>query len=169
MNKPIYRFKFSDEFTDKLYMFSKNHQFDDRKEFKAAWVIFVSDYSDLFKYEIGRLSTLGYSGDILDKMYKSARYYFRKKTVSVKLKEKRSYQNVTKELLESIDNHIRTNFICSDYKPSLYFDKFYKENNDIIQSEVLYLSRNGYTDINDINEKIKKTYKNRYYLLSKQV
>jgi hypothetical protein len=166
MNKTIYRFKFSHDFANKLCEFAKNNQTNDRKEFKSKWSSFVEKETFLFKNEVERLNSLGYSGDILDKMYKSARYYYRKKKTFIKSKENRSYQNVTKELLDKIDNHIQTNYLCSDYKPSTYFEKFYKENNDIIQVEILYLSRYDYIDI---NEKIKKTYKNRYYLLSKKL
>jgi hypothetical protein len=168
--KNIYRYKFSNTFTDELYEFSKIHKYDERKDFKEAWAEFVNMKANVIQEEIKRLEDLGYSGDILDKMFKSTRYYFRKKTASTNtLKERRCYQTVSKELLDSIDSHIQTNFSQLDFKPSIYFNTYCKENEDILKTEILFLSRNGYNDINDIKEKIKKTYKNRYYLLSKRL
>ena len=39
-NRPtvIYRFKFTEQFMEELYKFSKIHQYDDRKDFKEAWL-----------------------------------------------------------------------------------------------------------------------------------
>ena len=76
----IFRYKFSDEFTGPLYQFSKIHQYDHRKDFKEAWNIWIEENDDLVNKEAKRLSELDYKGDIIDKMFKSARYYFRKKS-----------------------------------------------------------------------------------------
>ena len=75
----IYRFKFTPEFTQLLFEFSKLHQFDDRHTFREAWEVWLEDNNDEVCKETRYLSNLGYEGDVLDKMYKSSRYYFRKK------------------------------------------------------------------------------------------
>ena len=80
ININIYRYKFIEEFTNELYKFSKIHQYDHRKDFKEAWNIWVEDNQGFVDEEVRRLSNLGYDGDIIDKMFKSARYYFRKKS-----------------------------------------------------------------------------------------
>ena len=96
----IYRYKFTQEFMDHLYQFSKIHQYDDRKVFKDSWDIFKEDSDDIISSEMRRLEGLNYNGDILDKMFKSARYYFRKKTTLKKEPvQRRVYINVQKELL----------------------------------------------------------------------
>jgi hypothetical protein len=79
INAPIFRFKFTEAFMEDLYKFSKIHQYDHRKDFKEAWTIWIEENNDIIDEEVERLLALGYDGDILDKMFKSARYYFRKK------------------------------------------------------------------------------------------
>ena len=76
-----YRFKYTDELTEELAYFSKLHQYDDRKQFKEEWNIWKQkpeiDY--LLTTEFERLTKNGQKGDVLDKIFKSARYYYRKK------------------------------------------------------------------------------------------
>jgi hypothetical protein len=166
ININIYRYKFIEEFTGELYKFSKIHQYDHRKDFKEAWNIWVDDNQGLVDEEVRRLSNLGYDGDILDKMFKSARYYFRKKSTEKKEPQKRRvYVGVEKDLLEAMDKHIIQNVNNKDYKPSDGFSIFCKENLEILQEEVNRLCKCGLTNHIEIKDKIKKTYKNRYFML----
>jgi hypothetical protein len=166
INVNIFRFKFKHDFTNELYIFSKVHQYDHRKDFKEAWKIWLEDNENLVESEIRRLTNLGYDGDINDKMFKSARYYFRKKSTEKKEPIKRRvYQGVQKELLEAMDTHIKENLNDKSFKPSDGFEQFCKEQLELIKDEVNQLCKNGYTDSNEIKSKIKKTYKNRYFLL----
>lgn len=161
----IYRFKFTDDFTNELYKFSKIHQYDHRKDFKEAWDIWVEDNDGIVNEEVRHLVNIGYDGDILDKMFKSARYYFRKKSTEKKAPaERRQYIGVQKELLDAMDNHITTKINRNDCKPSESFDDFCKNNISVLQEEIAILVKNGITNIAEIKEKIKKTYKNRYFL-----
>lgn len=75
----IYRYEFSKEFMDELYHFSKIHQYDDRHTYKEEWDKWINTNYELIKNEKLRLINLGYKGDIENKMFKSGRYYFRKK------------------------------------------------------------------------------------------
>jgi hypothetical protein len=164
-NINIYRYKFRDEFTEELFKFSKIHQYDDRKSFKEAWNLWIDDNETLVNSEFIRLKELGYDGDIHDKMYKSARYYFRKKSTEKKEPVKRRiYIGNQKELLEAMDNHIKTGVNSGNFKPSEGFDEFCKQNVDIIKEEVNVLVRAGITNSEEIKSKIKKTYKNRCFL-----
>ena len=164
-NVNIYRYKFTDDFTDELFKFSKIHQYDERKAFKEAWAIWTEDNDDIVKEEFNRLRGLGYDGDILDKMFKSARYYFRKKSTEKKEPVKRRiYVGSQKDLLEAMDDHIKSNVVKRDFKPSDGFEEFCKENVDLLKEEVAVLCRAGLTDPNEIKAKVKKTYKNRYFL-----
>ena len=165
----IFRYKFTEEFTVELYKFSKIHQYDHRKDFKEAWTIWTDDNSDIIDREMRRLTLLGYEGDILDKMFKSARYYFRKKSTEKKEPQKRRvYIGIQKELLDLIDEHIKSNIGIDGYKPSDGFDIFCQENTEILKKEVENLIKNGLTDSTEIKNKIKKTYKNRYFLIIKK-
>jgi len=162
----IYRYKFTNEFTIELYKFSKVHQYDHRKDFKEAWEIWIDENSNLVDDEVRRLTNLGYNGDILNKMFKSARYYFRKKSTEKKEPAKRrTYVGSQKDLLESMDDHIKSNISSGDFKPADGFDEFCKQNVDILKDQVNQLIRSGITDSNEIKSKIKKTYKNRYFLI----
>ena len=80
----IYRYKFTEELTAELFKFSKIHQYDHRKDFKEAWAIWLENNEYLVETEIRRLKNFGYIGDIRDKMFKSARYYLRKKSTEKK-------------------------------------------------------------------------------------
>lgn len=165
-NVSIYRYKFTDDFTQELYKFSKIHQYDHRKDFKEAWQIWTEENENLVDSEVRRLVNLCYDGDVLDKMFKSARYYFRKKDADKKEPQKRRvYIGVQKELLEAMDKHIVNNINNKDYKPSEGFSLFCKEYFEILKEEVNRLCKAGFTDHNEIKDKIKKTYKNRYFIL----
>ena len=166
----IFRYKFTQEFMDELYQFSKIHQYDDRHGFKEAWLVWTKDYEELVNSEISRLSELRYDGDIIDKMFKSARYYFRKKS-SIKSKpcERRTYVSVQRELLDAMDLHIETNIIVNNYKPSNGFDDFCNTNINALQTEMSHLVKHKLYDIDVIKNKIKKTYKNRYFMMKASV
>jgi hypothetical protein len=162
----IYRYKLSADIVSALHYFSKVHKHDDRKDFKAAWLIWIEENKELVRSETDRLSELNYDGDILDKMFVSARYYFRKKTNEKKEPQKRrSYIGVNAELIEAMDKHINANIV---YKPSLGFDKFCIEYVDLLQKEVTVLYKNGMLDSEEIRTKIKKTYKNRHYIITQK-
>lgn len=165
-NMKIYRYKFSDNFIEELYKFSKIHQYDHRTEFKEAWELWIEDNSILILDESTRLSDLGYDGDILNKMFTSARYYFRKKgTVKKAPKMRCTYIGIQKQLLDAMDNHITLKLNESWYKPSLGFNDFCKENIELLQQEIELLVKYNIVDSNDIKKKIKKTYKNRYFMI----
>lgn len=168
-NINIYRYKFTNEFTDELFKFSKIHQYDHRKDFKEAWEIWIENNSELVDEEVRRLNNLGYDGDIIDKMFKSARYYFRKKSTEKKEPAKRRvYVGSQKDFLEQMDEHIKSCINSGDFKPSDGFDEFCKQNISLLKEQVSLLFRSGITDANEIKSKIKKTYKNRYFLIIKK-
>jgi hypothetical protein len=161
----IYRYKFTNEFMNELFKFSKIHQYDHRKDFKEAWDKWMDENDDIIDEEVRRLTTLGYEGDIIDKMFKSARYYFRKKSTEKKDPVKRRvYVGTHKDLLEAMDDHINKNMNSGNFKPSDGFDEFCKENIDLLKEQINALCKAGFTDSNEIKFKIKKTYKNRYFL-----
>ena len=162
----IYRYKFTEDFMVDLYKFAKIHQYDDRKDFKEAWLIWVEDNKDIVDEEIHRLLYLGYEGDILDKMFKSARYYFRKKSTEKKQpKQRRQYISVNRELLNAMDNHIEDNMYNDNYQPKTGFITFCKDNEILLKDAISKLYEQGEKNSGLIEDKIKKTYKNRYFML----
>jgi len=163
----IYRFKFTEEFMVYLYNFSKIHQYDDRKDFKEAWNVWMEENDDIIDGEMRRLLTLGYEGDVLDKMFKSARYYFRKKsTERTDPKQRRQYISVTKDLLDAMDRHIENNIYDENYQPKTGFITFCKDNETLLKDTISSIFEQGIKESELIEDKIKKTYKNRYFMLT---
>jgi hypothetical protein len=162
----IYRYKFTNEFTEELFKFAKIHQYDERNTFKDSWKIWKEVNIETFDAETRRLQNIGYSGDIEEKMYKSARYYFRKKSIESKEPTKRkNYVNFPKEVLDAMDLHIQTGIAEGNFKPSDGFNSFCKENIELLHKGVILLYHAGTTDAEEIKSKVKKTYKNRYFLI----
>jgi len=164
----IYRFKFVEPFVEELYNFSKIHQYEDRVTFKESWTQWTSDNSALVDGETRRLLCLGYDGNIMDKMYKSARYYFRnKKTEKKEPKKRRKYSSVNKELLDAMDEHILENIKKDDYQPKTGFVDFCNntKNKSVLKETVHKLCEEGTKDPVTIEQKMKKTYKNIYFYL----
>ena len=167
LSSVIYRFKFSEDFMEELYNFSKIHQYDERKDFKEAWKIWTEENNDIINLETRRLTNLDYDGDIMDKMFKSVRYYFRKKSTQTKEpKQRRQYISVTRELLDAMDNHIKDNINDNSYQPKIGFVSFCKDNELILKETISTLFENEIKDTTLIQDKIKKTYKNRYFMLT---
>lgn len=109
-----YRYKFTNEFINELYIFSKIHQYDDRKTFKEAWNnwIIEDEIERLIQCELLRLEEIEYKGDIMIKMFQSARYYYRKKIEIIKNikkpieKKQKEFPGFSPNLLEAIDIHV---------------------------------------------------------------
>ena len=170
INIQIYRYKFTDVFMQELYIFSKVHQYDHRKVFKEAWEVWIEENDNIVTSEVKRLTELGYDGNIIEKMFKSARYYFRKKSTEKKeTSERRIYIGVEKNLLESMDKHIISGIIQENYKPSDGFDDFCKNHIDLLKDQVHLLCKNGLVNAEEIKKKMKKTYKNRYFLFVQKI
>jgi hypothetical protein len=161
MQSSIYRYKFTQCFTIELYSFAKIHEYDNRKDFKESWNIWVHENEDIISNEVRYLTNLSYNGDILDKMFKSARYYFRKKsTVKKEASSRCVYVGMKQDLLNAMDKHIME----SVDKPSVSYNNFCRDNEYIFEDSILYLHDNGITESKYIENKFKKVYKNRYFI-----
>lgn len=164
----VYRYKLEPAIIDLINDFAKLHQYDSRKDYKEAWDIWYNETEDI-KREEKRLVDIGYVGDINIKMYKAGRYYYRKKELNPnkEAKKRNTYITLNNEVLELMDNHIKENIDNDDYSPANGFNNFCEIYSDIVLKEIKRLFTNyNFTD-EDIKYKIKKTYKNRYYLISR--
>jgi hypothetical protein len=177
-----YRFVLSPEVIDNLAEFAKVHQHDDRKSFKEAWQKWIKDedIEPIINDEVKRLKNSGFVGDVLDKMFKSTRYYYRNKSDSNNKdnenKTRKSYETVPRHILENIDKHIHTqinnkancilkdNINISTVSPAESFNIYLNENKaellKLLQESNKKISRE---DIENMIKKYKKTYKNRFY------
>ena len=157
MVDPIYRYKLAEDIYEIIIGFAKLHQFDARKDYKEAWKSLVEAREVEFTAEKERLSRLGYKGDVLDKMYKSGRYYFKGKssskhaTSSPKPRTKNSTIKLSKGMLETITKHI--NLTTRAVKPSDGFELFCRDEEQTINAEV---ERVGIVEKDLLMTKIKK-------------
>jgi hypothetical protein len=162
----IFRFQFTEAFMVDLNKFAKIHQYDHRKDFKEAWLVFQEENDDIIQEEIDRLNNIGYDGDILDKMFKSARYYFRKKSpIKVDPRIRRQYISVNHDLLDAMDAHIRSIIRADGFQPKNGFVSFCLNNGQLVKETITQIFNQGINDSELIQKKLKKTYKNRYFML----
>ena len=158
----IYRYKFSSAYLANVQAFINVHRFDESDVFKAAWSTWVLRNNEMVQRETRRLTTLGYKGDMSDKMYKSARYYFKNKsTIKAKPKARRGYIRLDKSTLDIMDNYISDT--AEVYaKPSESFQAFLEAHTELVCNiKTSFIDKGVKEDYIDL--KIKKTYKNRCF------
>ena len=166
-----YRFKFCTELTGALAEFAKEYSSVSRKDFQKAWTNFMDQYKDIIDSERARLEHLGYRGCPVDKMYKSARYYFRGKSVVRGEKQtaiqRKKYTPIDKNLLALISQHIADNVHDADFSPANGFNDFCLSQKLAIETAVQRLLECG-AEGGEIPARIKKAYKNRYFAMTRQ-
>jgi len=163
----IYRFKFTPDIVDYLCCFAKKHQYVDRITYKEAWAEWLIENEEVIELESNRLQMLGYDGDVKDKMFKAARYYFRKKSSEKPNHQTRkNYVTIDHNILNLMDVHIERNMKVNGYSPANGYSDFCNFNINFLEEEVNRLLANGLNKT-EISDKIKKTYKNRYFIISR--
>tara|TARA_X000000368_G_scaffold413498_1_gene401656 strand:+ start:56 stop:571 length:516 start_codon:yes stop_codon:yes gene_type:complete len=170
MASKTYRYKFSEPFKNELMGFSRIHKYDEPAAFKDNWDIWCKDNKSIIDNEIAILKNNGYTGNALVKMYKSVRYYFKNKSdVKKEVKQRRQYLGLSPEFREAVDTHIKNVALRRELKPSIGFVDFMDQviYSELIRSEKLRLESYNFTK-EDINNKFKKSYKNRYFLEQKK-
>ena len=154
-----YRYKFSEGFLGNLKEYSRVHKFDEPATFKDNWEIWCEQNKKIIKEECERLSKMGYTGDGVGKMYKSARYYFKNKSNKKKeVKKRRNYVSVTPEFRDAIDGHINSVTIRREIKPAEGYINFMDNKSyvELLRLEKLRLESYNFTN-EEIITKFKKT------------
>lgn len=173
----IFRYKLSDSILAYITEFARIHQYDDRHTYKAAWSDWLNKYADITQREVARLVDLNYKGDVLDKMFKAGRYYFRDKVITTneeneeseekeKKKNTRSYIVMEKDVIQAMDLQLTTIINKPNFKPANGFKMFCAQHLDMLRREITRLTdEEEEVDAEMLANKIKKTYKNRYFTL----
>ena len=172
VQKKTFRFKFSENIQDKVAYFADIHKHDDRVTFKEEWETWVEQNKNDIRQETERLENMGYDGDVVDKMFKSARYYFKKKTpksVNDEPVSRRQYISISKDLIKNMDTHVQKNMNNDNYKPSVGYEGFIGDFEEQISNERDRILNNYDISPEDLENKFKKTYKNRYFNVVKNM
>lgn len=160
----------SEECANILSEFAMEHREDKNKQFKMAWQQWILEprISAILSTELNVLRESGYQGDPMEKMYFSARYYYRKKALKEQLaqveecyvaespKQRKKYELADKDTLEQINAHI--------------IKKLFGEKDAAIISPAnafaAYCETHNVSGIEE--ERLKKIYKNRFFVLRKK-
>ena len=187
--KKTFRFEFAEEIMDLIKRFAIVHQYDERKTYKEQWNIWYNENKVDMEREIERMIDIGYVGDVKDKMFKAGMYYFRKKNIKKEDKEepreselinninklsdvntekkRRNYITMLEATLVAMDEHIKISLARdTEFKPSDGYSEFCEKNVLVLRTEIQRMVVDNIIDKKDIAEKIKKTYKNRYYMIT---
>jgi len=157
MSEDIFRYKLTSSILDLVNEFATIHKYDDRKQFKEEWKDYTDLHNDSFKRECELLIQNGYKKDPMVKIFKSCRYYFRQKTDKDSMKKSRKiYKKIPKNILNLMDSFLEEN----KGKPSDTYELFINKHNDTIYE---FYNKEEYNDYRTfLQDKIKKTYKNRF-------
>ena len=174
--KPIFRFKFSDSLLEKITTFSQTNKESCSKMFRHNFDNFMIENREMVNKEKEKYDQYGYKGDIEEKIYRSARYYFKNKetkntisnnSIKTEKQKRRNYIKRDEVFIEAVHEHA---VVCvrNNVKPSVAFSEFIEHTN----YKNLYLKE--YRRVNTILEddkatlaKIKKTYKNIYFTIKR--
>ena len=165
----IYRFTFSKAFMMLLERLAADHRDDALADFRRHWALWKDEHAEEIQREKTTLENNGYDGNVEEKMFKSARYYLRNKTEEKRVpKKRRAYISFRKSFLEDMDRHILNVALVEQQKPAFAFNHFYgsSEYNRYMESERLRLTEMNVEEAL-IENKIKKTYKNRLFRLQR--
>lgn len=174
-----FRYDFTDEVGNLLSIFSKEHENEKYKEFQKSWNEWTNkeEIKEILEKECDRLEKQGYENDVWDKMYKSARYYYKKKDSEKKEKIQSKHTNrFSTMFLSIIDEFIKyrlTNQLESENQLSLSQPESYNEfcisNKDHLLNEFKRLIKERGFIPENIEAKLKKTYKNRFHLIRNKI
>lgn len=158
----VFRYKLCETIMLLLADFAQIHAHDDRHMYRDAWNLWCEKNEEAIKNETERLKSIGYDGDVEDKMYKAGRYYFRdKKNILATPKSRRKYISMSRKLVNAMDMHITRHI---GMPPATGYSQFCFDNTEILYDEIVRLLQEEKLVANEIQLKIKKTYKNRYFL-----
>ena len=164
----VYRYKLSADMTMAISQFASVHAYDSRREYKAHWQTWIIEHASLVAAEDKRLTSMGYTGDLGDKMYKAGRYYFRKRSIAVPEapKERRVYVGASRDLLTAMDQFLALGQLFpSRVAPALLYQRFVESDSYhlLVSREIQRLASLADISERQAADKVKKTFKNRYY------
>ena len=184
---PVFRYKFNDDVTAVLSKFANDNESLPKKEYKEQWKNWLNSNEEFVRNERERLTNQGYNNiDVTTKMFRTTKYYLRKNMEKSNTDNNEPSTNddqfrkkiffVSKDLLKTMEQHI-SKAISENISPSKSFQSFADNYKSDIENEIENITTKHTSDTENtenieqikstINEKIKKTYKNKYYNVTK--
>tara|TARA_B100002051_G_scaffold184892_1_gene174997 strand:- start:405 stop:974 length:570 start_codon:yes stop_codon:yes gene_type:complete len=167
-----YRFKLGREIQSLVAEFAGRHAALPREAYKLAWNEWLKEHAVALREETNRLHHLGFRGDVEEKLFKSGRYYFRRHKPAQKKgageegsARPRRHIPTTKDLRDTMDVHIRESYTDPGFRPATGYAAFCMAQKALLAEEALELSSTYGLSQSATAEKLKRTYKNRYFLL----
>mgnify|MGYP000023270625 FL=1 len=169
-----YRYNLHPDIIGLIEDFVNKHKYDDRESYKEGWLKWCKTNNEIVENEIRRLNSINYNGDVVDKMYKAGRYYYRKKKVTDAnnndndKQKRRKYISINNKIIVAMDTQIKNLYLKENYKPSDGYETFCSDNVDMLTKEIKRLFKKyDFITKEFLVFKFKKTYKNRYYRISR--
>ena len=178
-----FRYDFSDNIVQMLGEFANENIGKSRKEFMNRWEEYIAEEGTRQKieYEKEMMIQHGFSGDVMDKMYKSVRYYHVKRDKKKFLEEdsinKYKHENrFSREFLKIMDEYIYYQLTNPDniyvnengiqintVSQSGSYKKFCENNRENILEEFIKIKNKTGPLTGIMVNKLRKTYKTRFY------
>ena len=161
----IYRYKLSTQITNELNTFVTINKYCIPQDFKENWDEWIKTKTELINIETTRLKKLGYTDSVVDKMYRSARYYLKNKSnIKENPSKRKKYIRLSREIKDNMDFHIDR--IIETMKPSDGLELF--TNLGMVKKLIKKEMEEKNINKDDMKNMIKKMYKNRYYIKQKK-
>jgi len=170
-----FRFVYSPEIETILREFAKEHEGEERKQFKQSWNVFMEENKLLLDNESKRIKQEGYDKDVYAKMFHTIKYYYVKKSKKQKQQQEqhnqeekeekeenkvpeshppkqRSYNKLGKQWIQTITTFIKDDL--ESYKHTKEMKPEYSYNR--------FLEKHA-TEDEELQLRVKKSYKTQYY------
>jgi hypothetical protein len=86
--------------------------------------------------------------------------------VQIQTKAKRDYIVMHPDTIQAMDKHLRSLMTSKEFKPALAYNQFCEQHEEILRKEIRRLLTENETLTGvKLSAKLKKTYKNRYFIL----
>jgi hypothetical protein len=177
-SQTTFRFQLGAKTLERLRPFAANNSNLSGKEFRARWDTWCIVNAAVIDAEVDRLRILGYEGDVPSKIYRAGRYYFKTRPPSL-VRAPRSHNStayiaLAPMLIRSMDAHVVAHTRnCAHSKPAVLYNDFLAsctpEMVALLAQEAERIMEQGMTDAYAAAAKIKKTYKNRYFMRTRAV
>ena len=175
----VFRHQLSSEVLARVRPFAEANADLPGRQFRAQWDGWIVANRTLLDTEATRLAANGYAGDVDAKVYRSARYYFKSRPPTLERKTRATnstpYLSIAPQLISSMDGHIAAALRSTQHaKPAELFATFMLNLEAagltaLLASELARFMEHGGLDATAAERKLKKTYKNRYFRVSRML